>query len=199
MNSTYKVSLPPINFENSNERQKALLEKTKKTYRFLPNMQSKMGNYPPLLESYLDGVASFRKESGFTLIEQEVIFLVISFENNCDYCVASHSLIADLKAKMPRNIIEELREDKVLSDSKLNTLKIFTKHMLLERGFPNESETQKFMDAGYTENQILAIIHAISLKTLSNYLNHVFDTDLDTMTKVWEWKPLRSVVSFFKK
>lgn len=199
MNSTYKVSLPSINFENSNKRQKALLEQTKKTYRFLPNMQSKMVNYPPLLESYLDGVASFRKESGFTLIEQEVIFLVISFENNCDYCVASHSLIADLKAKMPRSIIEELRSDKKLSDSKLNALKMFTTHILLERGFPNESETQKFIDAGYSENQILAIIHAISLKTLSNYINHIFDTELDTMTKVWKWKPLRSVVSFFKK
>ena len=126
-------------------------------------------------------------ESGFSIIEQEIVFISISFENNCDYCVASHSLIAEIKAKMSKDLIHKLRNDEKLSDLKLNTLKEFSKHILTEKGYPKIDEVKRFIEVGYSETQVLAIIHAISLKTLSNYVNHIFHTELDTISKVWEW------------
>ena len=187
MQATYKSDLNPVNIENANERQLKLLEQAKSVYKFIPNMQKSMANYPPLLESYLNGVSAFRMESGFSIIEQEIIFISISFENNCDYCVASHSLIAEIKAKMSKDLIHKLRNDEKLPDLKLNTLKEFSKHILTEKGYPKIEEVKRFIEIGYSETQVLAIIHAISLKTLSNYVNHIFHTELDTISKVWEW------------
>ena len=187
MQVTYKSALNPVNIENANERQQKLFEQAKSIYKFIPNMQKSMANYPPLLESYLNGVSAFRMESGFSIIEQEIVFISISFENNCDYCVASHSLIAEIKAKMSKDLIHKLRNDEKLSDLKLNTLKEFSKHILTEKGYPKIDEVKRFIEVGYSETQVLAIIHAISLKTLSNYVNHIFHTELDTISKVWEW------------
>ena len=46
-----------------------------------PNMYSNMANAPALLSTYSHGYKLFRSESGFRPIEQEVIFLTISYEN----------------------------------------------------------------------------------------------------------------------
>lgn len=41
------------------------------------------------------------------------------------------------------------------------------------------ADVQHFLDAGYSERHILEIILAISVKTLSNYANHLFHTPID--------------------
>jgi alkylhydroperoxidase family enzyme len=44
-----------------------------------------------------------------------------------------------------------------------------------------------FLAAGYSERQILEIVLAIAVKTLSNYANHLFHTPVDAMfeSRVW--------------
>ncbi|MFJ1288352.1 carboxymuconolactone decarboxylase family protein, partial [Acinetobacter baumannii] len=88
-NNTYKISLPQVNVTNADERAKTLLEAAKKQVGMIPNMYENMANFPALLETYGTGYNLFRKEGGFTPAEQEVIFLTISKENGCDYCMAA--------------------------------------------------------------------------------------------------------------
>jgi hypothetical protein len=47
----------------------------------------------------------------------------------------------------------------------------------------------EFLNVGYTENQALEIILAISLKTPSNDANHLFDTPLDKAFARRAWNP----------
>ena len=51
--------------------------------------------------------------------------------------------------------------------------------MFETRGLINEEDAEDFLSAGYDEKQILEIILAISVKTLSNYSNHIFHTEVD--------------------
>ncbi|TPN87015.1 carboxymuconolactone decarboxylase family protein [Aquimarina algicola] len=197
--NTYASKLQPVTAKNANEAQLEVLEYTKKKMGFIPNLQKNMAHNIGLQKVYNYSAEIFREESGFSPIEIETVYITVSFENNCDYCVAAHSMLGSVKAKMPSDVVEALRKGKEIPDFKLNTLHNFTKHMLLTRGWPDKSEVQKFLDAGYTEKHILSIIHAIATKTLSNYTNHIFHTELDAPLKVWEWKPLRKVVSFFKR
>lgn len=197
--NAYKIGLPPIELKNADSKQQEELEAVKKKFGYIPNLQKNMANNTALHKSYNFSANIFRRESGFTPLEIETVYMTISFENNCDYCVAAHSLLGTMKGKMPKEVVEALREGKELPDTKLNALKNFTLHMLLSRGWPKKVEVQRFLAAGYTEKHILGVIHAISTKTMSNYVNHVFHTELDTPLKAWEWKPLRSVVSFFKR
>jgi AhpD family alkylhydroperoxidase len=136
----------------------------------------------------MDGYDRFRKDSGFTPAEQEVVFLTISRGNGCDYCVAAHSMIADQMSKVPPTVTEAIREGRAIPDSKLAALSAFTDTLLATRGLPSTADVQAFLSTGYQERHVLEIILAIAVKTLSNYSNHLFHTPLDEMFAKREWK-----------
>jgi len=199
--NTYRISLAPINLDNANERAKPLLEAAKKQAGMIPNMYENMAHLPALLETYGTGYHLFRKEGGFTPAEQEVIFLTISKENGCDYCMAAHSVVADMMSKVPVAVTDAIRNDTDIPDARLKVLSDFTSIMVNKRGRPNDEDVKGFLMAEYTEKHILAIILAISVKTISNYSNHIFHTPVDTMFKAREWtayKLGRKLVNFFR-
>jgi alkylhydroperoxidase family enzyme len=85
MNST-PISLPLLDTADLSPRQSELLARGRKAAQgMLPNMYRAMAHNPALLDTYLYGYDALRKEAGFTPAELEVIFLVISDENGCDY------------------------------------------------------------------------------------------------------------------
>jgi alkylhydroperoxidase family enzyme len=49
-------------------------------------------------------------------------------------------------------------------------------------------DVKPFLDAGYTERQVLELVLAAAVKTISNYTNHLFDTPLDAPFRPREWK-----------
>jgi AhpD family alkylhydroperoxidase len=178
-----------------------LLEAAKKQAGMIPNMYENMANFPALLETYGTGYNLFRKEGGFTSAEQEVIFLTISKENGCDYCMAAHSVVADMMSKVPVAVTDAIRNDTDIPDARLKVLANFTSIMVNKRGRPNDEDVKEFLMMEYTEKHILAIILAISVKTISNYSNHIFHTPVDTMFKAREWtayKLGRKLVNFFR-
>jgi AhpD family alkylhydroperoxidase len=179
------MELQPIKLEKANERQKNLLERTKGTYKTLPKMQMIMANVPSLLQSYLDGMASFRQEGLFNPVEQEIVFMIISYENECYSCLASHGMIAERVSKVPIEIINAIKEKKTLSDDRLNALAEFTRVMVSKKGAPSNEEISDFLHSGFREEHILGIIHALSLKIMSNYTNHIFQAELNETSKKW--------------
>ncbi len=182
-----KLSLRQVNIESADARQKPILEEIIKKNGRLPNMYANMVNSPGLLETYLHGYDVFRKESGFSPIEQEVIFLTLSYENECNYCMAAHSFIADKMSKVPPEVTESIRKGETINDLKLQTLSSFTKEMFVTRGRPSKEAVDAFLASGYDERKILEIILALAVKTLSNYSNHVFDTKVDDIFKERLW------------
>lgn len=60
--------------------------------------------------------------------------------------------------------------------------------MLRERGRPDRNHVEAFLAAGFTEKQILDVVLAIAVKTISNYTNHLFGTPLDAAFRPREWK-----------
>jgi AhpD family alkylhydroperoxidase len=77
------------------------LQAAQKQYGLVPNMYARMANLPGVLSTYLHGYEAYRKQSGFTPPEQEVVLLTISRENNCEYCVAAHSMVARVRVSIP--------------------------------------------------------------------------------------------------
>lgn len=55
-------------------------------------------------------------------------------------------------------------------------------------GRPARAEVEAFLTAGYTELQVLYLILALAVKTLSNYSNHLFHTPLDTVFAARTWE-----------
>ena len=188
MNAEYKLTLQNTAVKDAAPKAKELLCDVKVGMGFIPNMYSAMANSSILFDTYIHGYKLFRDESSFNAVEQEVIFLAISRENGCSYCMAAHSFVADNISKVPVEVTDAIRNDKVIADAKLAALVLFSRTMVNKRGLPTKDDVSQFLAAGYTEHQILEIILAISTKTISNYANHLFHTELDDVFKVRKWE-----------
>lgn len=187
MLAEYQLTLPAHDDQTAPDRACELLAGVKAETGFVPNMYARMANSPALLATYLNGQKAFRQESGFTPPEQEVVFLVISRENGCEYCMGAHSFLADVKSLLAPDITDALRNHSSIPDPKLAALAEFTRLMVASRGLPARDEVGAFLAAGYTEKQVLEIVLAIAIKTLSNYTNHLFHTPLDPLFAGRRW------------
>jgi len=188
MTTDFKMSLAPISLDQAEGRAREVLEKAKAGVGFIPNMYANMVNQPALLETYLDGYARFRAEAGFTPPEQEVVFLVISRENGCDYCVSAHSMLALKKSGLSAEATEAIRDGRPIPDARLEALATFTRAMMAKRGFVERRDVEPFLAAGFEERHILGVVLALSVKVLSNYANHLFQTEVDDVFAEHAWQ-----------
>lgn len=159
--------------------QKDILDKAVKQVGFLPNMYANMANAPAVLSTYLHGYALFRSESGLTPAEQEVVFLAVSQVNGCTYCTAAHSMLADKKSGVPAPVLAAIRANAPIPDARLASLHALTAEMVRTQGRPSPQAVQSFLDVGFKEQDLLYVVLAIAVKTLSNYSNHAFATPVD--------------------
>lgn len=86
---------------------------------------------------------------------------------------------------LPRSI----RDGSEIPDAKLAALSTFARVMVTTRGLPARRDVDTFLSAGFSERQVLEIILAIAVKTLSNYSNHLFHTPVDAMFASRTWSP----------
>jgi uncharacterized peroxidase-related enzyme len=188
MQSEYKLTLPSLNPNQAEPLALDRLDEALNKLGFIPNMYSVMANSPGLLDTYIHGYSRFREMSGFTPAEQEVVFLAISRENGCNYCVAAHSFLADKMSGVPASVTDAIRAGTPIADARLAALHDFSRTMVVKRGLPSKSEVGAFLAAGYSEQQILEVVLAISVKTLSNFANHLFHTPVDAVFagRTWE-------------
>lgn len=165
---------------------KEMLETTIKDFGMIPNLESVMAGAPALLASYNHCWDKF-KSTSLSAIEQQVVYLTINFENNCEYCVPWHTLLSQ-QVNMPAAEIQNLRDGCALEDKKLNALHQFTKSLLRTSGSIAPADLQDFKAAGYTEQQALEVVLGIATKVMSNYTNAVAQTPLDEEVVSLRWK-----------
>lgn len=162
-----------------------LLDAVSGKYGFIPNLFGKLAASPAALEAYwsLSGVYA---KTNLTPLEQQVVQLTVSRLNDCGYCVAAHSTAASRDA--PEDIVEALRAGTPLADRKLDALKRFTEAVVESRGWVSPEAVAEFRLAGFDGGQVLDVLVGVTLKTLSNYANHIIETPLDAAFAKREWK-----------
>ncbi len=139
------------------------------------------------MDAYFDLSAQFEKTS-FNPIERQVIMLTASVENGCEFCVAVHSMIARKMAKAPDAVVDALRDRKPVPDPKLEALASFTRTMVQERGWVVGAPLTAFLSAGFTPRQALEVVLGVTMKTLSNYANHLTETTVNQEFADEAWK-----------
>lgn len=187
MNQSATIDLPRQDVASSDPKVRELLETTQKKLGFIPNMYGNMANAPHLLESYLFGYDLFRSRSGLTSAEQEVVLLTISRHNHCEYCIAAHTLLAEKVSNVPPEVTQAIRDDTEIHDEKLRSLSLFVRTLLEKRGWLEQHDVDSFLHSGYQQTHVLDILLAVSVKTISNYANHLFATPVDDIFKAHEW------------
>jgi uncharacterized peroxidase-related enzyme len=187
MNNLKTMSLETKTIETAHPISSEIMQNTKNKIGMIPNMYGLMANNPALLDAYGSAYNTFRANSGFTPPEQEVVFLSVAYENNCEYCMAAHSFVGDKMTNVPTEVTDAIRNNTEITDAKFRALSLFTRVMTAKRGNPSQEDIADFLNAGYTENHILGVIAGIGVKTMSNYFNHVFNTPVDEAFKGRSW------------
>jgi len=165
---------------------KPLLDKLQKAIGFVPGLYGVLAEAPKAVEAY-DLLATLFKGTSLTTNEQHVVLLTINYENNCGYCMPAHTGLAKLD-KVPDDVIEALRNGVPIADLKLEALRTFTVQVVNRRGWVANADVQAFLDAGYTQQQILEVIVGMSYKVISNYTNHIANTPVDAAFKKFAWE-----------
>lgn len=163
-----------------------LLEGAQQKFGFVPNLLGGFAESPTVLQAYLDIGALFDRTS-LTPVEQQVVLLAASVENHCIYCVAVHSMLPKHRAKADAAMVNALRERLPLPDKKLDALANFTRAVVEQRGKVTGIALDNFIAAGYNRSQVLEVVLGVTMKTLSNYANHIIHAPLDSQFQAEAW------------
>lgn len=172
--------------ETAPEASVPVLEKTEKAYGFSLNLFGVLAESPVALSAYVQINDLLNQHSVLTAEEQQVVMLAISERNNCEYCMAAHTVVAGMSG-VPEATVSSLRMGNEPSDSRHAALTRFTRALHENRGWVPEAEQQAFLDAGFTTRHVLDIIAIVGLKTLSNYTNHLAQPELDEAFQAKKW------------
>ncbi|WP_286978172.1 carboxymuconolactone decarboxylase family protein [Pseudomonas sp.] len=168
------------------EASKPLLENSQKAFGMVPALHAVMAESPGLLEGY-QVLHNLFLNSSFTAEEQTVVWQSINVEHNCHYCVPAHTGIAKAM-KVSDEISNALRDETPLPTPKLEALRDFTLAMVRQRGELKTSQIEDFYAAGFSQQNVLEVILALSQKVMSNYTNHVAQTPIDAAFKSFAWE-----------
>ncbi len=163
------------------------LATTKKNFGMIPNVEKVMALSPQLLSGYAHMWDLFETTT-LTSIERQVVYMTANYENECNYCIPWHTILAK-KAGIASSAIEALRSGAPLTDPKLEALRAFTRTLIANRGKASEAELQVFFfDAGYSDVQALEVILGLAIKLISNYTNSIAGTPLDPEAEHLRWE-----------
>lgn len=156
-------------------------------FGFVPNLFAKLAESPQALDAYLT-LNDLLEQTSLSDTERQVALIAISVENRCEFCVSVHSFLAKNQVKVDPALVEALRKGESLPDEKLDALARFIRHVVRQRGWVDDAELERFLDAGYTKRQVLDVVLANALKTLSNYTNHIAGTPLNEQFESERWE-----------
>ena len=160
------------------ETSRPLLQRAEKELGFIPNLYAAMAESPATLEANQMLTRIFDK-TDFTVTERQLVLLSISRYRNCSYCLAAHGTVAKMQ-KIPKEIVTAVYYNQPLNDDKLEALRAFTRAVLEAQGWVDSQTLETFYQAGYEPQHVLEVVLAISFKTLSNFINHINDTPIDS-------------------
>jgi len=155
------------------EASRPALEAIKGRYGFVPNLAAVFAESPGAFNGLLAALKAFDDEAlTLTPLERQVVLLSAAVENRCDYCAAAHGMLANARG-LDREDVDALQQGKAISDPKLDALRAFTRDVVAHRGVLDDATVRRFIDAGFTRGQILEVVLGVSIKTLTNYANHI--------------------------
>jgi alkylhydroperoxidase family enzyme len=96
----------------------------------------------------------------------------VSLENNCYFCATAHRAIGKKSGINPQTV-ESLLNNQPIKDAKDDALVTLTRAIVRERGWLADEQIDAFIDSGFTKQQVFEVILVVTIKTLSNYSNHL--------------------------
>ncbi|WP_341316973.1 carboxymuconolactone decarboxylase family protein [Paraburkholderia sp. IMGN_8] len=145
----------------------AIFDKLKSSLGSVPNLYATLAHSENALGNYL---AFQNAKSSITGKAREVVNLVVSQVNGCEYCLAAHTVIGKMSGFTDEQILE-IRSGKASFDARFDALARLVKNIAINRGHADEALVVAFFAAGWTKANLVDAIVVIGDKTVTNYLH----------------------------
>ncbi|RXP56134.1 carboxymuconolactone decarboxylase family protein [Lutibacter sp. HS1-25] len=165
-----------LNPETTTGESKELFNGVQKKLGFIPNLIKVFGNSPATLKSYLQ-LGELTASGNFSNKFREQLALAIAEENNCNYCLSAHTTIGKMNGLSDEQT-EQSRQG-IATDVKIEVGLKLAQSITKNRGKITSEEIEAAKLAGYTDEDILEIVLNVVSNTLTNYVNHIAETEID--------------------
>ena len=155
---------------------KQIFDAAEEEFGSVPNLFKGLGASPVGLRAYTQ-LGKIIDTGELSDLEQSVVRLVASQYNSCEYCVGAHTMECQQNGLTEEETLQIRRGES--EDERLAALGAFTVRVLETRGFVEDADLADFREEGYEDAQVVEVLTIIAQKTLSNYFNHVHQTELD--------------------
>lgn len=170
-----------------NDTNKAIFEKLEGMLGFVPNLYATYAHSDNALSNYLTFANA---PTSLKAKEKEVVNLAVSEVNECNYCLSAHTAIGKMNGFTDDQILE-LRAGNASFDTKLDALAKLAKNITENRGRAEEAVVNNFLNAGWTNENLIDTIVLVGEKTISNYIHNTTQVPIDFPVA----QPLDSVVA----
>jgi AhpD family alkylhydroperoxidase len=143
-----------------------LFDHLNKAIGSVPNLFAVFAHSENALGTYL---AMSGAKTSLRAKEKEIVNLIVSQVNGCEYCLAAHTAIAKMQGLTDDQILE-IRRGSISFDSKLDALVKIAKSITENKGHADEQLVDNFYAAGYNEGSLIDVVIAVGDKTITNYL-----------------------------
>ncbi|MEZ7507109.1 carboxymuconolactone decarboxylase family protein [Flavobacterium sp. Arc2] len=153
----------------------AIFDNLEKSIGFVPNIYASMGHSKNALGSYMKFLGA---ATSLNNKEKEVVNLAVSQINGCRYCQAAHTATGKMNGFTDDQIIE-LRKGEASWDNKTNVLAQTAQRIAATNGQIGADSLSAFHAAGYTKENLVDLIIAIGIITVTNLLHNVTEVPID--------------------
>jgi len=148
----------------------------KKSIGMVPNIMATMAHSPQALKAYLEFGGAL---AGAALSDKvrEQIAVTVAGANGCGHCASAHTLLGQKQGVDKDEIALNLNADS--SDPKTKAALVFSRALVVKRGWASDEDLEAVRAAGYSDAEIVEIVATVAINTFTNYFNHVAQTEID--------------------
>lgn len=169
-----KIELLPEN--QASGATKELYEAIKSQMGKVPNVYQVYGHSSAALKANLQLGAAL-SEGVLSKKEIEIVSLVVSQGNGCEYCIAAHSMLGGINGMSDGEMVNVRKGTH--TNRKEQALISFTKAVCESKGRVSQDTLSDFLDAGFSTGTVAEVIGHIALNTFNNYTNNLAGTPVD--------------------
>jgi len=166
----------PVDPSSASGRTKEVLDQVHKKFGMVPNVIRGLANSPAAAQAYLN-LGDALSHGLLPAKVREQIALVVAQSNGCQYCLSAHSAVGKMLGLQDKEIADS-REARS-SDTKTKTILSFARTLVEERGNVDDADLHDVRAAGVSDGEIAEIVANVAQNILTNYFNHVAETEID--------------------
>jgi len=163
------------NGQNVSESNKIIFEELKSMFGKVPNIFLAFTSSENGLENYFNYLS---QKNSLTYREREVVNLIVSQVNQCQYCLSFHSSVATGIGFSNEQILD-IRANDIQFDRKLKAIAALAHNIALTKGHIAGAILLDFYEAGYDQGHLVDVVLAVGNITTLNLLYAITNVPID--------------------